>query len=119
MAKGVRTVMATLVATMLAGSAMAQCYPPPGLPIVRWYSRCGQTLQQAYASGMGQGMPFDAFVGRVYQNYAGSPPPMMSQAPMVGMQQCALGAHQCFNGWARNCQSVGNGTMWITGAQRC
>lgn len=39
--------------------------------------------------------------------------------PVPGPQLCNLGQQQCFSGWLRTCQAVGNGTMWITGATRC
>lgn len=118
-----KRVVATVLAFLVAAPAFAECYPPPGLPIQQWYGMCASTLQQAYGQGMGQGMPFDAFVMAVYQRYAyASAGPQMPQMPM-GQQpvagQCQLGQYQCFSGWARTCQQVGVSTMWITGAQRC
>ena len=114
-----RLLLSMVFALACATSAFAQCMPPPGLTIQQWYNICGQLVQGAYAQGLGQGMSYDAFVAGIYGRYvqAWSVP---QQMPMpVGPQQCTLGQQQCFSGWARTCQQVGNGTMWITGAQRC
>ena len=121
-----RLLVATL-AILIAAPAFAQCYPPPGLAVQQWYAMCGSTMEQGYSQGMGQGMSYDDFVMMVYQRYAAGSPgqamqpmqPMQQHQLAPGLQQCPPGAAQCMNGWARSCQRVGNGTMWITSAPRC
>lgn len=104
-----------------ASPALAGCNPPAGMLIQQWYGVCGEALQEAYAQGMGNGMPFENFVGAMYQVYAQpvmqQPQPTVQPAPM---QMCTPGATACFSGWLRTCQTMATGsTMWMTGAQRC
>ena len=121
-----------LVALMLVlGAPAMACAPPPGLQVQPWYAYCGGELEMAYGRGAFNNMPYNAFVAMVYRQYVaswaggagfGQPQPispMPYQTQPIGPQQCSLGASQCFNGWFRTCQRVGNGTMWITGSQRC
>jgi opacity protein-like surface antigen len=114
-----RFLLGAAMALCFAGSAAAQCYPPPGLSIQQFYSMCRGMVDQGYAQ-FGGGMPYQNFVAMFYQSYLTSQaaPPMQPQMT-PGLQQCALGTSMCFSGWFRTCQAVGNGTMWITGAQRC
>jgi hypothetical protein len=122
-----KRLVAMILAILVAGPALADCAPPPGLVFQAWYAMCGTTARYYFANGAGRGMPYEAFVANAYQQYASSWAGQMPMRPIgptpgmpaPGMQQCPLGAYQCFNGWARNCQAVGNGTMWITGSQRC
>ena len=118
---------AILMLALLFGShaALAQCNPPAGLGPQQWYSICGPLVQQMYANGMAGNMPFEMFAQQAYGQYLQMPSPMMSPmapqmaGPSPGLQQCPMGASQCFSGWYRECKQVGNGTMWITGARRC
>ena len=127
------------LAMLLSASAFAQCAAPPGLSLQNWLAVCGRYAQQAYAAGMGGGMSYEAFILAAYQQYIAAtntmpmvqpaaPPAWFPQMPGTGimppqapalMPTCPLGAMQCFNGWARSCQRVGNGTMWITSQRRC
>jgi hypothetical protein len=109
--------------------AAAGCTPPAGMGIQQWYSICANALQQAYSEGMGQGLPYDAFVQSMFQVYA---------QPVIGAgggdgyggggyggggggaMLCQPGSMQCFNGYVRTCQGMATGgSWWITSARRC
>ena len=109
-----RATVALLLVLALPGFAKAACYPPPGLAAQDWYAMCESTLQQLYAGGAAPGMPYQAFVGRMYHAYG-----QASQAPAAPSYGCSPGATMCVSGWLRTCQSFSYGTQWITGAQRC
>ncbi len=104
---------------LTSASAFAQgCSPPAGMGIQQWYSICAPALQQAYAQGMGQGLPFDAFVRSMFQTYA--QPVGGGGGGGAGGMMCAIGQTQCFNGYLRQCQPMATGgSWWVTGPQQC
>jgi hypothetical protein len=112
-----------IVCLLLLSSAPAfaqGCSPPAGMGIQQWYSICAPALQQAYAQGMGQGMPYDAFVRSMFQTYA-QPVQQFQPVPQGGGgMMCNIGETQCFNGYLRQCQPMATGgSWWVTGAQQC
>lgn len=124
-----RSSLGLLAGLLLAGvstPSLAACNPPGGMSIQQWYMVCGQSLQQDYSMGAGQGYSFDAFVQGMYQIYEIPPqqqgyspvPQGMGGAPQ-GIMNCSLGDTKCQAGWVYTCESVGSGSMWKTGAQRC